>query len=81
MRSDTSIALIIHDLLMPEMDGVTFLHHLRVELEASRIPVLIASAVSPPPEVDAFVALRKPLALDALLRAVESALHSMDAAR
>jgi two-component system, chemotaxis family, sensor histidine kinase and response regulator PixL len=77
LRADLSIALIILDLLMPEMDGVTFLRHLRAEPTTSRIPVIIASAISPPPEVEAFAALRKPLALDALLSAVEQALRSI----
>jgi CheY-like chemotaxis protein len=81
VRADASIALIILDLLMPEMDGVTLLRHLRAEPISSRIPVIIASAVSPPPEVDAFAALRKPIVLDALLKAVEGALLSTGVAR
>jgi CheY-like chemotaxis protein len=74
IRSDASIAAIVLDLLMPEMDGLTFLHHLRAEPDNAQIPVIIASAIAPPPEIQVEAVLRKPLDLNALWSAVEKVL-------
>lgn len=46
--------LIITDILMPKMDGYTFVHNLRLNPETRRIPVIFLSATYVTPEDKAF---------------------------
>ncbi len=41
---DSSLALIVLDLMMPEMDGFEFLEHLRANLQFAHIPVVVVTA-------------------------------------
>ncbi|RYZ41944.1 MAG: response regulator transcription factor [Myxococcaceae bacterium] len=67
--------LILLDLMMPRMDGVTFCEALRHERACSDIPVLVASADLDVREtvdgMDVAGYLRKPLDLSALLSTVK----------
>lgn len=47
-------ALIITDILMPKMDGYTFVHTLRLNAETRRIPVIFLSATYVTPEDKVF---------------------------
>ncbi|MCI0673453.1 MAG: response regulator [Myxococcaceae bacterium] len=63
--------LILLDLMMPVMDGATFLEHLRQEPAWLAVPVIVLSAslhLQVPHPVDAV--LRKPVDLDELLDTV-----------
>lgn len=70
--------LIITDLIMPEMDGMEFIHQVRSHPELSQTPILLLTAdnpgeVSVPPE-PLFSVLFKPFALKDLMSTVEKIL-------
>lgn len=72
-------SLIVLDLIMPVMDGVEFLTHLRADPDLASLPVVVASAssmVQPPPDTPL---LRKPVNVDRLLELVER--HSGNGSR
>jgi len=60
-------ALILSDLAMPVMDGITFLHHVKQIRRFSRIPVLLMTAQEVPPASDVAAVLPKPFAPRSLL--------------
>jgi CheY-like chemotaxis protein len=60
--------LILLDVMMPVMDGATFLARLRQVPEWLRVPVVVISASLQVPEADAV--LRKPVDLEELMRTV-----------
>ena len=66
-RSWTPPALILLDLTMPVMDGVTFLHHLKQIPRLRKIPVLLMTAQETPPALDAAAVLQKPFTPASLL--------------
>lgn len=57
-------ALVLLDMMMPIMDGPTFLRHLRAEPAWSALPVLIVSGSRPAP--GAVAVLKKPFELPVL---------------
>jgi len=70
---DCPPVLILLDLMMPVMDGWTFLAALRSEQGLARIPVVIVSAAShhaPAPSPPVKQVMSKPLSIDRLLEAV-----------
>jgi DNA-binding response OmpR family regulator len=72
--------LIITDQMMPEMDGVTFCRRLRIEQGMVDVPIILASAVRPPPVPewwDAF--LLKPFLPATLIATIEALLPRGDA--
>jgi len=71
LRSDRSIALVILDLMMPVMDGITFLRHLEADARLSKVSVIVASATTPALPVKVETIMRKPIDFDTLLLAVE----------
>jgi CheY-like chemotaxis protein len=71
LQSDCSIALVILDLMMPVMDGMTFLRHLEADARLSKVPVIVASATTPEQPIKVETIVRKPIDFDTLLRAVE----------
>jgi CheY-like chemotaxis protein len=71
LRSDRSIALVILDLMMPVMDGITFLRHLEADPRLSKVSVIVASATTPALPVKVETIMRKPIDFDTLLLAVE----------
>ncbi|MFT3764202.1 MAG: response regulator [Minicystis sp.] len=59
------------DLMMPVMDGVELLAHLRAHPDLAAIPVVVVSAASGAEPPAGTKLLRKPVTLDAVLREVE----------
>ena len=63
------------DLMMPVMDGRTFLEHIERENRLSRIPILVTTALRVGPSTEALPLspkiLKKPLKLDTLLKEIE----------
>jgi DNA-binding response OmpR family regulator len=75
-------ALIITDILMPKMDGFSLVHHLRIEPDTRRIPVIFLSATYVAPEDKAFALtigatrfMEKPVALDQFIALIEELIH------
>jgi DNA-binding response OmpR family regulator len=64
--------LIVLDLMMPVMDGVTFRVIQRQDRTLARIPVIVVSALRPDsqPGLDALAFLQKPFDLEELYRIV-----------
>src|SRR5688572_2888298 len=46
------VDLVLLDLMMPDMDGVTFLGELRKDPRGAKVPVLVLSAISDPDFVE-----------------------------
>ena len=74
-------ALIVTDILMPQMDGFSLVHRLRINPETRKIPVIFLSATYVAPEDKEFAAaigvtrfIEKPIVLDELLRTVSELL-------
>lgn len=70
-------ALIITDILMPQMDGFSLVHRLRINPETRGIPVIFLSATYVTPEDKEFAAaigvtrfLEKPIVIEEFLRTV-----------
>lgn len=55
LLAKTRPAAIVLDLIMPEMDGFEFLHHLRSHPQLLSIPVIVMSGKDPSPEERAFL--------------------------
>ena len=72
LHSGLRPSVIVLDLMMPRMDGWTFLSRLRLE-ERSTVPVLVASSSAPPHPAGADLCLDKPVETGAL----EAAIHAM----
>ena len=70
-QSPTPPALILLDLNMPVMDGMTFLQRLKEIPHLRHIPVLLMTAEPSPPSLEVASVLRKPFAPHALLSLVE----------
>jgi DNA-binding response OmpR family regulator len=73
--------LVITDILMPKMDGFSFVHRLRIEPETRKIPVIFLSATYVAPEDKAFALtigatrfLEKPVDLSEFLPIIEELL-------
>jgi two-component system, OmpR family, response regulator CpxR len=64
-------ALILLDLAMPVMDGVTFLRRFKQIPHFSNIPVLLMTAQETPPATDVAAVLPKPFTPTSLLYLVE----------
>ena len=67
--------VILLDIRMPVMDGITFLARKREAGDLSAIPVIIVSATARAPIDGACCVLSKPVDTDDLLRAVEKHAH------
>lgn len=71
----TQPALILLDMMMPEMDGWTFVQELRKRGETRQVPVVVFTAAQGPGEIAAEIGaagcLPKPLRLADLLNEVE----------
>ena len=70
-------ALIVTDILMPEMDGFSLVHRLRIDPETRKIPVIFLSATYVAPEDKEFAAAigvtrfhEKPIVIEEFLRTV-----------
>jgi CheY-like chemotaxis protein len=71
-RSPTPPALILLDLVMPVMDGTTFLQKLKAIPRLKCIPVLLMTAQPSPPPLEVAAVLPKPFAPNSLLSLVKS---------
>lgn len=75
--------LILLDVIMPKMDGITFLKEIRSKAEYDGIPVIILSNLNPNDEVlylitrsqPAYYLIKSETKLEALLTKVKSILH------
>jgi DNA-binding response OmpR family regulator len=65
-----SIDLVVLDVMMPGMDGAQFRAEQLRDPAIAHVPVIVVSAASPLPEIDAAEILPKPFDLDELLSAV-----------
>jgi len=63
------IDLVILDMMMPVIDGHQFRAEPKLGPALAEIPIVVVSAASPIPEIDAAETLSKPVDLDALLSA------------
>jgi CheY-like chemotaxis protein len=70
-------ALIVTDILMPQMDGFSLVHRLRIDPDTRGIPVIFLSATYVAPEDKEFAAaigvtrfIEKPIVIEEFLRAV-----------
>jgi CheY-like chemotaxis protein len=63
-------ALILLDLMMPVMDGWQFRELQRVDPKASKVPVVVLSAMGSHPTIDAVEYLKKPTKVGPLLELV-----------
>lgn len=66
-------ALIVLDLMMPGMDGMTFLQHQAAHPLLAEVPVIVITAMNPPPEAfpDNVVAVfAKPIPLGEMIEAI-----------
>ncbi|MDR3679428.1 MAG: PAS domain S-box protein [Flavipsychrobacter sp.] len=82
-----NIALIITDILMPNMDGYSLCYHLRNDDECKKIPVIIYSATYTSQideklaiDIGADLFIRKPAAMQVLLDAAKSLINIPQAA-
>jgi CheY-like chemotaxis protein len=71
LQADRSIALVILDLMMPVMDGITFLRHVEADAGLAKVPVIVVSATTPAQPIKVETVMRKPIDFDTLLRTVE----------
>jgi CheY-like chemotaxis protein len=70
-QNPTPPALILLDLHMPVMDGMTFLQRLKASPRLRSIPVLLMTAQSSPPPLEVAAILLKPFAPKSLLSLVK----------
>src|SRR5579863_4778727 len=59
LQADRSIALVILDLMMPVMDGISFLRHVEADAGLAKVPVIVASATTPPQQIKVEIVMRK----------------------
>jgi two-component system, chemotaxis family, chemotaxis protein CheY len=73
LLTTTRVDLIISDIMMPRMDGLTMVRTMRANPQARTIPVILISAALPPPDVASLVSttfVAKPFTLPHLLDAI-----------
>jgi len=78
-QSRTPPALVLLDLAMPVMDGVTFLRQLKQTSRLREIPVLLMTAQEAAPASEVLGVLTKPFTPASLLSIVEQVLPSRSA--
>lgn len=65
-------ALIISDVMMPQMNGVDFVRAIKADPRYRQVPVILMSAAGPPADDDgADYFIHKPFDLDALVELIE----------
>lgn len=66
--------VLVLDVMMPKMDGITLCHRLRQQAETTELPILMLSGKSQPEDMEAGLKagadryLSKPMAMDVLMR-------------
>ena len=71
LRSGESVGLVLLDLMMPVLDGWSFLAERARDPALSAIPVVVVSALEPRAPLDVTAHLSKPVDPEALLSLVE----------
>lgn len=68
--------IIVSDLMMPRMDGLALVRWMRTQPELRDIPVILMSAIRPPPleGLDPITFMVKPMDIDCLIEAVAMAI-------
>lgn len=73
LATSAKVSLVVLDLMMPALSGWELLSELRSHPYLARVPVIIVSALAPPPRgIDAEAYLQKPFRPEALVRMVQS---------
>jgi CheY-like chemotaxis protein len=70
MRNHPPPALVIHDLVMPVMDGWRLQKEMKKDSAMARLPVVVMSALADPDGIDAAAILLKPFNITQLLEIV-----------
>jgi CheY-like chemotaxis protein len=71
LRQNPPPALVIHDLVMPVMDGWRLQQEMKKDAAMARLPVVVMSALSDPDGIDAEAILLKPFNITQFLEIVE----------
>jgi DNA-binding response OmpR family regulator len=85
--NNPNIDLIVLDRMMPEMDGMEFLHRVKSDAELKSIPVIMQTAAAEKHQVlegikaGVYYYLRKPYAKDMLLAIIKAALRDQEIVR
>jgi CheY-like chemotaxis protein len=68
--------LIVSDLMMPRMDGLALVRWMRTQPHLRHIPVILMSAIRPPPleGLEPITFMAKPLDIESLIQAVATAI-------
>jgi CheY-like chemotaxis protein len=70
LRNNPPPALVVHDLVMPVMDGWRLRKEMKKDSTMARLPVVVISAVAEPSEIDAEAVLIKPFNIAQFLEIV-----------
>lgn len=71
-----TVALVLTDLMMPQLNGVELARRLRSDPKTAAIPIILMSAAMPPDVSDLFVAvLHKPFPIDEVRQIVRQCLQ------
>jgi two-component system response regulator RpaA len=77
LKSDHSVTLVILDLMMPVMDGMSFLRHIDGDPRLSQVPVIVASATIPSAPIKVKSMVRKPIDFETLAGEIEKVFSSV----
>jgi CheY-like chemotaxis protein len=70
LRNNPPPALVVHDLVMPVMDGWRLRKEMKKDAAMARLPVVVISAVAEPLDIDAEAVLVKPFNIAQFLEIV-----------
>ena len=71
-------ALVVHDLVMPVMDGWRLRKEMKQDAAMARLPVVVISALADHTDIQADAVLVKPFNIEQFLRIVERLTHPPD---
>jgi CheY-like chemotaxis protein len=77
LKSDHSVTLVILDLMMPVMDGMSFLRRIDRDPRLSQVPVIVASATIPSAPIKVKSMVRKPIDFETLAGEIEKVFSSV----
>jgi CheY-like chemotaxis protein len=78
LRNNPPPALVVHDLVMPIMDGWRLRKEMKKDSALAKLPVVVISAVAEISEIDAEAVLVKPFDIAQFLAIVSRLTHSSD---
>ncbi len=85
--SESSVNLIVSDVMMPEMDGFEFTRHVKSNIEISHIPIILLTAKTNVQskvyglESGADAYIEKPFSIEVLMAQIANLLHNRDKLR